>query len=165
MTMAVPGRKTAFLLLLAGSVIALGGAFIGQYGFDLHPCVLCIYQRWPHGVVIALCLLALFVSSPGVRTGLLAFAGLVVAVGAGIAAFHVGVEQGWWEGTSSCTAAIGGAKSLKELEAQIMAAPLVRCDEVAWSLFGISMAGYNFLLSAVMALFAWTVAAKGRSEA
>ncbi len=163
MTMAVPGRRTAFLLLLAGSVIALGGAFIGQYGFDLHPCVLCIYQRWPHGVVIALCLLAFVVKAPGVRTGLLALTGLAIAVGAGIAAFHVGVEQGWWEGTSSCAAAIGGATSLKELEAQIMAAPLVRCDEVAWSLFGISMAGYNFLLSAAMALFAWTVAAKGRS--
>ncbi len=149
--MSLPSAKTGAWLLLAGSVLALGGAFLGQYGFDLHPCVLCIYQRWPHGVVIALALLAIAISGPRARAALLALAGVALAIGAVIAAYHVGVEQGWWQGIEACTAQIGGAKTLKELEAQIMAAQLVRCDEVAWSLFGISMAGYNFLFSAVMA--------------
>ena len=74
-------------------------------------------------------------------------AGLTLLTGAAIAAFHVGVEQHWWQGTAECGAVDGAADSLEALRAQILTAPTVRCDEVPWSLFGISMAGYNFLVS------------------
>ena len=127
--------------------MALAGAFAAQYGFDLEPCVLCIYQRWPHAVVIALAALALAAPDGPARIGLLGLAGLALLLGAGVAGYHVGVEQHWWRGSQACTASIGGAASLEELMAQIMAAPIVRCDEIAWSFLGVSMAGYNFLLS------------------
>ena len=147
MNVALPNPRVSAWLLLAASVMALAGAFAAQYGLDLEPCVLCIYQRWPHAVVIALAALALAAPDGPARIGLLGLAGLALLLGAGVAGYHVGVEQHWWRGSQACTANIGGAASLEELKAQIMAAPIVRCDEIAWSFLGVSMAGYNFLLS------------------
>lgn len=83
---------------------------------------------------------------PGLRRGTLMLAGLTVWVGGGIAAYHAGIEQQWWAGPSSCSGAATPG-SLDALRAQIFAAPIKSCDEIAWSLFGISMAGYNALLS------------------
>tara|TARA_Y100000766_G_C18378467_1_gene352325 strand:- start:129 stop:440 length:312 start_codon:yes stop_codon:yes gene_type:complete len=80
----------------------------------------------------------------------LVFAGassIAILSGAGIAGFHVGVEQHWWEGLASCGGAGGILNSVEALRQQIMSAPVFRCAEVAWSLFGISMSGYNFLIS------------------
>jgi disulfide bond formation protein DsbB len=84
------------------------------------------------------------------RGWLLALAGLTFLAGGGIAVFHVGVEQGWWEGTAQC-GATGKADSIEALRAQIMAAPLVRCTDIAWSFAGISMAGFNVIASAILA--------------
>ena len=147
--------KWALILVPLAAVTALALAFIGQYGFDLYPCVLCIYQRWPFVIVAGLCLLA---ANPAMRTGkaarwiLLLCAG-VLAVNAAIAVYHVGVEQHWWEGLSTCGS--GGLDdpnmSIAELKAKLFATPLVRCDDVAWSLFGISMAGYNLIISVFLA--------------
>ena len=72
-------------------------------------------------------------------------AALAIAVSGAIGAFHAGVEYGWWEGVTNC-AAIPGTSGGSALE-QIMNQPLVRCDAPAWTLFGISLAGYNFLIS------------------
>ena len=156
MSAALSGPRPVILLLLA-SVLALAAAFVAQYGFDLQPCVLCLYQRWPYGVVIVLALGALAV--PKYRGWLLALIGLVLLVDAGIAGFHVGVEQQWWDGTTECTGApIGSATTLEELRKQVMEAPVVRCDQVAWSLAGISMAGWNFIACLVLAGFAFVAA-------
>ena len=76
----------------------------------------------------------------------------VLAANAALAGYHVGVEQKWWEGPASCSAAVAAGTSFEDLKAQLLAAPIVRCDEVPWSLFGISMAGYNVLLSAGFAV-------------
>src|SRR5690606_26210528 len=110
----------------------------------------CVYQRWPYVATIALGLagFALARRHPAAARIALGLAGLTFLVGGGIAGFHVGVEQGWWQGTSGCGAPAsgtgGGAMTLEQLRAQVLAAPVVRCDEVPWSLLGISMAGYNF---------------------
>lgn len=151
MNAALSGPRPALLLLLA-SAGALGAAFVAQYGFDLQPCVLCIYQRWPYGVAIVLAILAL--ALPKWRRPLLWLIALTLIVDAGIAAYHVGVEQHWWAGTDACTGPQMKAKTLDELRAQIMATPVTRCDEVAWSLFGISMAGYNVIACVALAGFA-----------
>jgi len=143
--------RTLPALILAASVAVLGGAFLFEYVGGLAPCVLCIYQRYPYGVAIALSAAAFFVADRRARGALLVICGLAFLAGAAIAAFHVGVEKHWWEGTAACTGEIGPAGSLEELRAQIMAAPVVRCDRVAWSLFGISMAGYNLLISLLLA--------------
>ena len=128
---------------LLGSILLLGGALAFQYLGGLAPCHLCILQRWPHAAAIALGLLLL--AWPR-RWHALA-AALAVLVGAGIAAYHVGVEQGWWQGPATCTAPEPGAQSSGDLLDQILATPVVLCDQVAWSLWGISMAGWNAILS------------------
>ncbi len=126
-----------------GSAALLFGALGFQYLGGIAPCHLCLLQRWPHGAAIALGLLIL--AWP--RRGLALLAALVVLVGAGIAVYHVGVEQTWWAGPSSCTAPEPGAQASGELLDQILATPVVLCDQIAWSLWGISMAGWNAILS------------------
>lgn len=138
------------LLVLLASAIALGTAFLAQYWGGLQPCVLCVYQRWPYGVAIALAVVALLLPDR-LRGWAVGLAGLAFLTGGGIAMFHVGVEHGWWEGTAQCGATFK-ADSIEALRAQIMAAPVVRCTDVAWSLGGISMAGFNVIASAILAL-------------
>lgn len=149
--------KTALLLVPLASIAALAGAFTAQYGFELQPCVLCIYQRWPFAIATALCLGAVIPSLRPLAHWLLLLSALVLAVNAGIATYHVGVEQHWWAGSDACVGpggAGGAPQTLAELRAQIMSTPVIRCDVVAFSLFGISMAGYNILFSAGLAVYA-----------
>lgn len=144
------------LLIVAGSVAALAGALISQYGFGLYPCILCLYQRVPYVVAIVLGLLAAFAPYKIARPALFASA-FVFAVGMVIAAYHVGVEQLWWESATGCTFDLKSDMSLDDLRAQIIGAPRALCTDIAWSLFGVSMAGYNVLYSGglfVMSLFA-----------
>jgi disulfide bond formation protein DsbB len=134
-----------------GSALLLLGAFAFQYLGGLAPCHLCILQRWPHGVAVAIGLLILVWP----RRPLALVGGLVVLGGAGIGAYHVGVERGWWQGPSTCTAPAPGEMAPGELLDQILATPLVLCDEVAWSMLGISMAGWNVVLSLGLAWLWW----------
>ena len=131
------------LLAALGSAGMLLGAFAFEHLGDLPPCKMCIWQRWPHGLAAALGVVAWRM---GNRT-LGAICGLIVLVGAGIAFYHTGVEQSWWEGPSTCTSSPIGILTTEELLAQIQNAPLVRCDEIAWSLFGLSMAAWNGVIS------------------
>ncbi len=145
--------RQSLLLSFLASVGALGGALVSQYFFSLQPCVLCVYQRWPYVAVIILALAGLALAK---KLGVCVFQLLIAtgfAVTSGIGMFHVGVEQGWWKGTSECVADTAKTLSLDELRSQIMSAPLVKCNEIAWELFGISMAGYNVLFAGAMALF------------
>ena len=146
--------RTSALFLLLASVGSLLAAFFFQYVIGLQPCILCIWQRWPYAIVIVLAALTLAtVRSARLKAALLALCGVALLIGGGIAVFHVGVEQHWWTGTPGCGVP-ATANSLEEMRAQIMAAPVVRCDQVAWSLFGISMAGYNILISLALAAVA-----------
>lgn len=146
--------QTLLLVLAAAAAAALGVALISQYVFGLLPCELCIYQRWPLAAIAVLGAAAALLlrgdRNRGLARAAVGACALLFLLDAGIAGFHVGVEQGWWEGTSECTAPSSGAASLEELRAQIMNAPVIQCDEVAFSLFGISMAGYNFLFCLLM---------------
>lgn len=148
--------RISALFLLAASAGSLLAAFFFQYVVGLQPCILCIWQRWPYAVVIVLTILALTAASrvPKLRAALLALCGVALLFGGGVAVFHVGVEQHWWTGTPGC-GVTATADSIEALRAQIMAAPVVRCDQVAWSLFGISMAGYNILISLALAAVAF----------
>ncbi|HXV25335.1 MAG TPA: disulfide bond formation protein B [Alphaproteobacteria bacterium] len=151
------------LLLAAISAAAILIAVASQIWGGLQPCVLCIWQRWAHGAAIALALVALAAAFLGWRRGAglwTLFTGLAALIGTGIALYHVGVEQLWWAGTSGCGAgALFSTDGLDQLREQIEAAPIVRCSDVPWSLFGISMAGYNALLSAALGLFAFAAGA------
>ncbi len=145
----------AGLLIALISAAVLGTALASQYFGGLEPCQLCLYQRVPYVITICLGLLAALPLPGGLRTAFLLFAALAFAAGAAIAGFHVGVEQKWWEGLPGCSSpAFSTDMSLDELKDAIMGREkVVPCDEVAWSLFGISMAGYNFLVSLFLAGF------------
>ncbi|MFZ4688565.1 MAG: disulfide bond formation protein B [Polymorphobacter sp.] len=137
-------------LLLVGPAALLGGALGFQYLGGLAPCEMCLWQRW---ALVAALGLALLAWATGHARAVLALAALAVLAGAGIAAFHVGVEQHWWEGITSCAAApLTGTSA--DVMSQIMAQPLVRCDAIAWSLFGISMAGWNVIGSTLIGGYA-----------
>lgn len=130
--------------LLALGAVTLGSVYAAQYLGGLQPCPLCLYQRWPWWIAVGLSALAL--ALPGFGRAALMLAGLAIGAGAGIAFYHAGIEQQWWPGPTSCSGA-ATPDSLDALRAQLFAAPIIRCDDIAWSLFGISMAGYNALLS------------------
>lgn len=137
----LPPAPTAAWLALALPAILLGGAYVAQYGFDLYPCEMCWWQRYPHFAALGLAMLALLAQPQRVWVALAALA--ILASGL-IGAFHAGVEYGWWEGITRCASAVTpGADPL----AAIYAAPLIRCDVAPWSMFGISLAGWNFLIS------------------
>src|SRR5690606_24203854 len=142
--------KLAQRLVLAVPALLLAGAYVSQYGFGLYPCEMCLWQRWPHFAAIALALVS-FVAEP--KRLWIALAGAAILVSGLIGAFHAGVEYDWWEGVTACAnPAAGGGNALQS----ILDAPLVRCDEAPWSLLGISLAGWNFLMStgAALAIFA-----------
>ncbi|MSO89865.1 MAG: disulfide bond formation protein B [Rhodospirillaceae bacterium] len=153
-------RRLPVLIFIA-SAATLAGAFAFQYIGGLQPCILCLYQRYPHGIAMALLVAALALGTDG-RAGraLLFLCGAVFLVGASIAVYHVGVEQHWWLGTASCGTTASPSASIAELRARLLATPVVRCDEAAWSLFGISMAGYNGLISLALAALSGFAAAR-----
>lgn len=151
------------LLLLAASAATLGSAYVFQY-FGYAPCTLCWYQRYPYMLVILLCGAAWLLSRDGnahARLVLLLIGASILAlfIDAGIAGFHVGVEQKWWPGLSTCGGGSSGSDaSIEDLLQQMQSIKLVRCDEAAWTLFGISMAGYNMLIAlglGIFGLLAW----------
>ncbi len=148
--------RVFFALVFAASAAILGTALASQLVGGLEPCALCIYQRYPYAIAIGLSGVGFGLSGQARMPGIVfaALAGLCAAAflaNAGIAAYHVGVEQHWWAGTAACVGAEGPAASLDELRARILGAPVVPCDEVAWSLVGVSLAGYNFIASIALA--------------
>ena len=146
--------RLAQVLAIAVPALALAGAYVSQYGFGLHPCEMCWWQRWPHFAALALALLA-----TQVRTNrpLLWLAGLAIAVSGAIGIFHAGVEYDWWEGITGCATLKLDGGSFYEA---IQAAPITRCDQAAFRFLTISMAGWNGLISIASALLIWTLLAR-----
>ncbi|MDP5333975.1 MAG: disulfide bond formation protein B [Paracoccaceae bacterium] len=133
------------ILAAAGSLALMLGALAFQHIGGMAPCKLCLWQRWPHAAAIGIGGLATLALLPA---ALLAGLGLLAALAtSGIGAYHTGVERGWWEGPASCSGGGVADQSAQDLFAQIMAAPLSRCDEVPWEMFGLSMASWNALVS------------------
>lgn len=148
-------RNSLILIAAAGSLALLLGAFTFQ-ALGYAPCQLCLWQRWPHGAAVLIGLAALVTG----RAPLVWLGGAAVLASAGVAGFHVGVEQGWWEGLASCSAnALAGVEAGDLLSLETDVGAPVRCDKVAWSLMGISMAGYNLLASLGLA-GVWAAAAR-----
>ena len=136
-----PQRLARWLALLLPLAL-LGGALAFQYIGGLYPCEMCYWQRWPHGAAIVLAALSL---TPPVSTSLsrslTLLAAAAIAISGAIGVYHAGVEAGIFEGFTQCTTS--GPVTLED----IIKTPLVRCDQVQWSLLGISMAGWNAILS------------------
>lgn len=157
----LPGKLG--LAAALGSGALLGGALYFQYVVGLPPCEMCHWQRWPHmvAIVAGLAAFAAFASPPLAR--LLLWAAIAaLAVSAAIGVFHAGVEYHWWAGPQACSGAIPVGLSAEELRKALFAAKMVRCDQVAWSMWGLSMAGWNALLSGTLAIVLAIAAAQSR---
>ena len=146
-------RRRIALLAAGGSAALLLAALAFQYLGGMAPCPLCIWQRWPHLAAVAAGAMALAV--PGALLPLLGAAAALSS--AGIGAYHTGVERRWWDGPQACAGASDiGALTPQQLLDQILAAPVVRCDEVPWEMFGLSMATWNAIASLGLAgLWLW----------
>lgn len=137
----------ARLIALALPTALLLGALGSQYLGGLHPCEMCYWQRWPHAAAIALAALAFTAPAGSGRSANLTLAAaLAIAISGIIGVYHAGVEAKIFEGMTTCSALIHGG-SAEDVLKQITAAPIVRCDQVQFQFLGISMAGWNAILS------------------
>ncbi|MBB3938986.1 disulfide bond formation protein DsbB [Novosphingobium fluoreni] len=153
------GEKAARWLALLTPALLLAGAYISQYGFGLPPCEMCWWQRYAHFAALALGFLAFVIPN----RVLVWLAAVAIALAGLIGGFHAGVEYGWWQGVTACTAS--PFASGQDPLAAILAAPVIRCDVAPWSLFGISLAGWNFLFSIAAALAIGLLLTRGRRVA
>ena len=152
-------RPRLILLASAGSAALLLGALAFQHLGGLAPCKLCIWQRWPHGAAILAGLLALALPRLTVLPLLGALAALATS---GVGLYHTGVEQHWWLGPTTCTSGSVGGLTADEFYKHLMNAPMVRCDDIAWQMFGLSMASWNMVISLALAVL-WLMAWRSRT--
>ena len=152
--------RRAQRVALAVPALLLAGAYVSQYGFGLYPCEMCWWQRYPHFAALGLALLSLLAKPKSLWVALAA-GGLLTSGAIGF--FHAGVEYHLWEGITSCAAIPQNTEGQSALDA-IMNAPLVRCDEAPWTLFGISLAGFNFLISTAGGLYVFYLLSKGAAH-
>lgn len=153
-----PRLKLAQRLAFGVPALLLAGAYVSEYGFGLFPCEMCWWQRWPHFAAILLALVST-VAEP--KRLWIVLAALAILTSGLIGAFHAGVEYGWWEGITACASHVeAGGDPL----AAILNAPLVRCDVAPWTLAGISLAGFNAIISVTSAVAIFVLAVKDRPK-
>lgn len=163
----VPPRR-APLIVLAGAAATILGALFFEHVLGYAPCALCLEQRWPYYAALPLTALALVVSREA-NLGewpewLMGLVGLVWLLSAGLALRHMGVEWGWWEGPAGCGGGAGLPASVNDLGTALTATRVVPCDEPAWTFLGLSLAGYNFLISLALAVVSFVPLAAGWKE-
>lgn len=149
------------VLLLAACTAMILGAWGFEYIGGLLPCKLCYWQRYAYFAAIPLAALSVAVAATrGMAAARLPLilTGLALLAGMGIAGYHAGVEYKWWPGPDTCS----GPPVTGDIFFQDTGPGLIRCDETPWALFGVSMAGYNFVISGVLSLAAFRLALKGR---
>lgn len=145
--------RVCFAIALV-SLAAIGFALVLQFGFGVEPCVLCTYQRIPYVVAVGFGLFgAAMPLAPPRRRLIVAICGFLFAVGAAIAVYHLGVEQGWWAGSASCTGELRTqAMTLSDMQSALSTKPKARCDAVPWTMFGFSLTTWNLAASTFLAL-------------
>jgi len=164
-----PIEAAALAIAVAGAAAILGAWFF-QYVLKLVPCPLCLEQRIPYYVAIPLALVVLGAawSKKAPRWALLGALAVIAAAmlwNAGLGTYHAGVEWKWWQGPQDCSAPLSNLGSTGDLLRQLQTINVVRCDEAAWRFLGLSLAGWNVLISlGLAALAVWAIAAaRGRS--
>jgi disulfide bond formation protein DsbB len=149
-------------IALLTPVLLMAGALGSQYIGGLFPCEMCHWQRWPHYAAIPLAVLAILLRGGPAGRVLLALAALAILTSGVIGVFHAGVEYGWWEGLTTCSTVAAGGGSTEDMLRNILAAPVIRCDEPQWTLAGISLAGFNAIFSIGAAITIFVLMARGR---
>ena len=169
MIRARPVAAAAIAIAAVGAATILGAWFF-QYGLGLKPCPLCYEQRYPYYFAIPLAALVILGDSVGSKRKVLIGALAMIALGmlwnAGLGVYHSGVEWKLWAGPRDCSGALEGLGSATDLLNQLERVSIVRCDEAAWRFLGISLSGYNALISLTLAVVAaWGVVAGRRLAA
>ena len=155
--------RQAALAIALGAAATIGGALVFEHVWGYVPCALCLTQRKPYYLAIPLALALAFVPPRWTRAGLWLLA-LVFVVSAGLGAYHSGVEWGFWLGPSDCGGSSGvGAGNVSDFLNQLEKTRVVSCTEAAWRFLGLSLAGWNVLISLGLAAFAAFAARKGHS--
>ncbi|NVO22862.1 disulfide bond formation protein B [Donghicola sp. C2-DW-16] len=152
-------QRTLIGLAAFGSLAILLGAFGFQYIGGYPPCAMCLWQRWPHAAAILLGAVGVMFPS-----AIIAWLGaLAAAVTSGIGVYHAGVEQKLWQGPTSCTGSADALSGMNATDLLSLDGPtgVVMCDAIVWDLFGITMAGYNAIFSALFCLI-WIAAARAK---
>ena len=154
-----PVASAAIAIAAVGAVTILG-ALILQYGFGLQPCPLCLEQRYAYYFAIPLALMVLVGDHVGASRKVLFAALVAIALGmlwnAGLGVYHSGIEWSWWPGPQECSGTPGDLGSAGSLADKLKSVSVVRCDEAAWRFLGLSLAGYNVIISlALAAIAAW----------
>ena len=145
-------KKMPIHLVLVSSIFALAVAYVSQYGFGFEPCALCYYQRIPYFVVIVFSFVSLSIRMADHRN-IQTCIGLIFFFGALLAFYHFGVEQYWWSGSESCSQTQPLPMNFNEFQEELLTKMPKRCDEVEWTLFGLSMSVYNMIASLVLGFF------------
>jgi disulfide bond formation protein DsbB len=159
------GLARALALLVPAALLA--GAWSFEIWGGLFPCDMCWWQRYAHiaALVLAVCAL-LAARRPGLDRVFLVLAALAILTSGAIGVYHAGVEAGVFPGLTECTRTVTHAGSTADLMAQIMNAPLISCDQVQWRFLGISMAGWNAIISTGFAcLILWLTLSRRRTRA
>ena len=150
-------RRQLTMLATLGSATLMLAALAFQHLGGLAPCQMCIWQRYPHVAAIATGGAAVLLGWGWLTLVGAAAAGTTAAIGF----FHAGVEQGWWQGPTACSGGAIDEMSADDLLDQILTAPLVRCDDIPWEMFGLSMAAWNGVVS-LMLCGLWILAYRQR---
>jgi disulfide bond formation protein DsbB len=148
----------AALAIFALSATTLLGAWYFQFVLKLVPCPLCLEERLPYHIVIPLSLLMTIAAVVRAPRALLVVGFLAIMAAmlcsAALGAYHAGVEWRWWPGPTECSGPISDLTVKGPLLDQLQSIYVVRCDEAAWRLLGLSLAGYNVLMSLAIAAIA-----------
>jgi disulfide bond formation protein DsbB len=144
--------RNLLLFSAVASALLLGAALVAQYGFNLHPCELCMKQRYPYVAIMAVGLLsaAIYRSKPAFLAAVLCV--LLFLLDGGIAFYHTGVEFGWFPGPADCSNPATGDLTIEEMRRQIMEAPLVPCSQAMAYVFGLSLAAWNAIAAFSLAV-------------
>lgn len=143
----------------------LAGAWWSQLVGGLVPCEMCHWQRWAHYVAFVLAVLAFIFPAEATKRALVWLAALAIAVSGGIGVYHAGSEYHWWTAVTACTSEITASGSSADMLKAIMVAPIVRCDQAQWTMFGISLAGFNAIFSLGGALVVAWLTSRSRRRA
>jgi disulfide bond formation protein DsbB len=147
----IDSGRTFPIFVFVTSAVVMVTVLLSQYWGGLAPCELCLYERWPWDAAIVVSFVAAMAGSRAALPWVTMLLALVFLAGSGLAFYHVGVERHWFAGPTACTSGAATPTTLEALKTQLMQQQPVRCDEPAWALAGVSLAGWNFLGSLAMA--------------
>lgn len=148
------------------TIISLGSlafALILEHFFHVDPCILCTYQRIPYVVTAGFGLFG-YISPlpPPKRRIIVSICGVAFVVCAGLAAYHVGIEEAWWSGTPGCTGESLGAITIDDLKMALNSKPVTRCDDVPFTMFGLSLPSLNAIFASALALLTFAIVSEGK---